>query len=154
MRPKQDDDEFFGDQEEPEVSRQTQDDGPEMPSLDELTLRDSRATKEQFRNIGYHQAYEEAKDARLQQGFEKGYRDCFEEALQIGEILGQATSPLNTKISEGDDPFNGDGNAQQVIARHVRSCLDSFEQKDPTTTPHALLTLRKELNEMLHKQET
>lgn len=89
-----DDDEFFGHVNEDSKLRRCQD-GFELDSG--LTLAEQKATSERFRNLGYHEAYESCKDAKLQEAFEAGYVDTFHVAMGIGEVLGRAVMASKEK---------------------------------------------------------
>lgn len=82
------DDEFFGDLHDTAViiteERNT--------SLDCLQVAESTAIERQFRNLGFHEAFEEYKDSLLQEGFEAGYRETFEAAVRLGHLLGKVTA--------------------------------------------------------------
>ena len=66
------DDDFFGDDEDA------------LPDLD------ARAHEQQYRNIGYLEAFDETKEQKLQQGFDDGYRNTFYESVKLGELLAEA----------------------------------------------------------------
>jgi len=101
----EDEDEFFGrqeDQDEPEGSSLTfrrhgdhgeseQAEQANNPPVGQggLSAAEARATEDRFRTIGYHEAYDQSKEERLQEGFEAGYRDSFDAAFRVGEILGR-----------------------------------------------------------------
>lgn len=83
------DDEFFGDlSEESEKLVNPK----EERERDSLLAAESAAAQERFRIIGYHEAYDKTKDEKLQEGFEAGYRESFDTAYRIGEMLGSATA--------------------------------------------------------------
>lgn len=151
--PKETDDDFFGNQDEEMgdmlhlTFAQTHEALPVDQKADGLAEREARAVAEQFRNLGYHEAYDEAKDAKLQEGFEEGYKQCFHAALNIGELLGDATSPL------GDD-LTGTDNSKRV-ARLVRTFLDNFQQdEDPMKTPESLAVLAKQMNDFMMQKKS
>lgn len=69
-----------------------------------MQAHDIRAREENYRNIGYLEAYDSTKEVRLQDGFETGYKDCIKESIEIGEYLGQIAtltqfSPKVKKLS-------------------------------------------------------
>jgi hypothetical protein len=66
------DDDFFGDDEDA------------LPDLD------ARAHEQQYRNIGYLEAFDESKEQKLQQGFDDGYRSTLYESVKLGELLAEA----------------------------------------------------------------
>jgi hypothetical protein len=61
-----------------------------------LAEAESSALQERFRKLGFHEGYDQAKDERLQEGFETGYREAFAVSTRIGILLGEAT--LNSKL--------------------------------------------------------
>lgn len=93
-------DEFFGEDEEGE-------------GADSLAKMDARAQDARFHNLGFHEAFEQAKETRLQEGFEAGYKQAFERAQKLGKQLGDLSAqsvlcsgeegerkgPLLTKVS-------------------------------------------------------
>jgi flagellar biosynthesis/type III secretory pathway protein FliH len=152
-RPKETDDDFFGDQEEElrgiSCPTQSHTDAilPANQTLDGLAERDSRALEEQFRNLGYHEAFDEAKDAQLQDGFEEGYKQCFHAAMKAGELLGEVTSPLGDDLSRTDN--------SKRVSQHVRNFLDNFEQEnDPLKTSESLAELTEQMHELMMKKES
>ena len=68
-----------------------------------MATHESRAAEEQFRNIGYLEAFEKAKEIRLQEGFEVGYRSTFPVSMRIGEVLGRASAVALLGINSGVD---------------------------------------------------
>lgn len=83
-----DEDEFFGSLEESDTG-QTCVDGNERHSG--LWKAEHRAVAARFKNIGYHESYEEGRESKLQEGFEEGFKASFENAKQIGILLGEAS---------------------------------------------------------------
>lgn len=152
--PKETDDDFFGDQEKElrDMSRQSQAQNDTTlsidPTSDGLAERDSRALEETFRNLGFNEAFDEARDARLQEGFELGYKQCFHAAMKLGELLGEVTSPLL-----GDD-LSRTAKSKRV-SQHVRTFLDTFEQEeDPMKTPESIAELTEQMHEFMVKKES
>jgi flagellar biosynthesis/type III secretory pathway protein FliH len=150
--PKEIDDDFFGDQEGElrDISRQPRAQTDAALSIYQtpggLAERDSRAMEEKFRNLGYHEAFDEAKDAKLQKGFEEGYKQCFHTAFKMGELLGEATSPLG-------DSSRTDNSKR--VSQHVRAFLDNFEQEeDPMETPESLAEPTEKMRELIVKKES
>ncbi len=88
MSDNEDDDGFFGDD----------DDGDVLPQ------RDNQALEAQLRNVGFLEAFEESKEEHLQRGFEDGYRQGFDASVRIGELLGEAAlqgdAQVVTRIKE------------------------------------------------------
>ena len=54
-----------------------------------LAKHETQAQHENHRNIGYHEAYDEFKEVKLQEGFEAGYRQYILEAKKLGMLLGR-----------------------------------------------------------------
>jgi len=79
-----DDDEFFGSQADEFTAHSSVQEG--------LTRHDNHALQERFRVIGFHEAHDESKDIRLQEGFELGYRELIDVSIRIGQILGEVTT--------------------------------------------------------------
>ena len=113
----QEEDEFFGSpDEEPSYTRRRCEDGHELDSG--LLVAESSATAQRFRNIGFHETYDQSKELKLQEGFEAGYRDSFELSTKIGELLGKAA--MEAKLSEKLQ--NTNVAARQVSERvHMRA---------------------------------
>lgn len=61
-----------------------------------LAAAESFALEERFRKLGFHEGYDQAKDERLQEGFEIGYKEAFAVSTRIGILLGEAT--LKSKL--------------------------------------------------------
>jgi hypothetical protein len=92
--PKDGDDEFFGnfDDDQPSVSNPNCADTDDRNLVEGMAEYESKATDEQFFNMGYLDAFDDAKEIRLQDGFEAGYRSVFDVSTRIGEILGHASA--------------------------------------------------------------
>jgi hypothetical protein len=58
-------------------------------SFGELAMRETAALERQHWSLGYHETYAESEEAALQEGFENGYRDTYDVATCLGELLGQ-----------------------------------------------------------------
>jgi hypothetical protein len=69
------DDDFFGSQEDCHMA-----------------LHEVNAKNNEIKNIGFLNAYDEFKESRLQEGFEKGYLESFEIGKMIGKIIGEITT--------------------------------------------------------------
>mmetsp|Transcript_12136 Transcript_12136/g.22728 ORF Transcript_12136/g.22728 Transcript_12136/m.22728 type:complete len:185 (+) Transcript_12136:26-580(+) len=54
-----------------------------------LSLQESMAQDQVYKNIGYHQAYDRCKEVKLQEGFEAGYRTYIDDAMRLGDLLGK-----------------------------------------------------------------
>jgi hypothetical protein len=76
-----DEDDFFGNQ-------NSDDDTNALRTDRGLEGAEAFAMAAQFRNLGFHQAYESAKEGSFLEGVESGYRDHYEVSVRIGELLG------------------------------------------------------------------
>jgi hypothetical protein len=115
---REDDDEFFG----------NDDEAYQAEFRPGLETHEDRAKEEEYRNIGYLEAFETNKEARLQEGFEAGYRETFDAALRIGELLGQSTFP--SKLSNN---VQTEATATST-ARYVRDFLERYETTATSTS--------------------
>lgn len=61
-----------------------------------LSLQESIAQDQVYKNIGYHQAYDRYKEDKLQEGFEAGYRAYIHDAMRLGDLLGQHMITMTT----------------------------------------------------------
>lgn len=113
------DDDFFGDDDDDEG--------------DVLAEREIRAQEQQLENVGFLEAFEEAKEDKLQQGFEDGYTQNFDASVRIGELLGEAA-------------LEGDKEAVNRIRKFLNDMQKS--QKKPSVTQNDLLQLETELLKM------
>mmetsp|Transcript_11037 Transcript_11037/g.15314 ORF Transcript_11037/g.15314 Transcript_11037/m.15314 type:complete len:165 (-) Transcript_11037:38-532(-) len=100
-------------------------------AMEGLAFHDTRATEETFHNMGYHEGYDEAKELRLQEGFEAGYREVFESALRVGKMLGDVSTRavLETPALE---TMKNDQREEQAneAALMVKSFLDEQVNKE------------------------
>ena len=99
------DDEFFGDLHDHDASSTTVTTGN---SIVDLETAEAAAVERHFHTLGFHEAYESAKDALLQEGFEDGYQQNFEAAERIGRLLGEHMArtrliPTTQATSSEDD---------------------------------------------------
>jgi hypothetical protein len=76
------------------------------------------AVASRFRKLGFHQSYEQAKEQAWSRGVEQGYRDNYEAAVCVGELLGAESivcvlnQRAGSKVSSNDDfssTSDGDG---------------------------------------------
>jgi hypothetical protein len=123
------DDDFFGtaqDDHDDERYRECVD-GHELHSG--LARADAAALAERFRNVGFHETYEEYQEVRLQEGFEAGYRETFDVSVRIGEILGnlamKAKRAENEKEYVGDEKHSKIQQFYETIAREVKDFLST-----------------------------
>jgi hypothetical protein len=128
-------DEFFGDQSDDEYSSHkclssshTQEEPARL--IDSLSKRDNNAQEENYRNIGYHEAYDLHKEERIQEGFEDGYRDHLSIATTLGEVL--AKNILSNKIDvnredEGNDRESNTTTGSESKILLVRNFLETVQ---------------------------
>lgn len=148
-------DEFFGNQDEDEIhlsmmgNEPYENDGAEHTLLhkrkDGLEEGEIRSRQEQFRNMGYLEAFDQAKEEDLQKGFEDGYKQHFDIAMKLGEALGEVISPVR-RAKESSD---ANKRVKQLV-KEVRSFLvnvDKQDDNDATSATDALETLVQELRE-------
>ena len=119
-------DEFFGDE----------DDGVNNGVGNTLAEADDSAQRERQKTHGFHETFAASEEAALQEGFEKGYRETFDLAHQIGRNLGIIT--LHEKFSEEKQTL--------TAASEVRRCL-----ADSNISPGDLGRLDRTVKELLDK---
>jgi hypothetical protein len=122
------DDEFFGalgDVDDYHVSNPNSAAMDDRNPIDDMTDYESRATGEKFRNMGFLETFEHAKEIQLQQGFEAGYRRTFDVSMRIGEILGRA-SASKFQASANDESST----ELQEISSEILSRLKDIEAMD------------------------
>jgi flagellar biosynthesis/type III secretory pathway protein FliH len=78
-----DDDEFFGSQDDCNMA-----------------IHELNAKNNEIKNIGFLNAYDEFKESRLQEGFEKGYLESFEIGKMIGKMIGEITTLEKANANE------------------------------------------------------
>ena len=128
------DDEFFG-------KLDCESDSAETARLDDghredngLMEAEEQAAKERFRILGYHEAYDKNKDARLQEGFESGYEKAYEVSVRIGKMLGKMA--IESKLRRSSHVQRSD--SQQVPGTSVQpdpylevvKCVRDFLSKE------------------------
>jgi flagellar biosynthesis/type III secretory pathway protein FliH len=129
-----DNDEFFGlahddnDEHHDNLLGDAKEESLHLLTTDGLAKHENRATEERYRNMGYLEAFEASKEARLQDGFEAGYRDAFELAMRIGDRFGKAAA--QSRLLR--DPVDAKSRvaAATVIermAQSIRSVLERIE---------------------------
>src|SRR3569832_1485753 len=85
-------DEFFGDEE------YTYADHHDDILHSGLHRAEETAEQQRYRILGYHEAYDQTKEDRLQDGFEAGYRDTYDVSCSIGELVGKVV--IESKLAE------------------------------------------------------
>mmetsp|Transcript_2221 Transcript_2221/g.3380 ORF Transcript_2221/g.3380 Transcript_2221/m.3380 type:complete len:149 (-) Transcript_2221:20-466(-) len=107
-------DDFFGNQSDDEDS------ACKVPlAHGSLLKHESQAQEENYRNIGYHEAYDENKEIKLQEGFEAGYRDTMEDARKLGALLGNIVMC----------PTRGDASVAVSVVRDYLEKAQSLEKE-------------------------
>ena len=116
--PDDSDDEFFGNQ---DILANNDEFGA-------LEQRERRAREESLKTVGFVESYDDAKDVRLQEGFEVGYRETYDVALRLGTVLGKEAVQNLLSNSSG---ANETSLPQQTdtMARQVREFLNNFERR-------------------------
>ena len=104
-----DDDEFFGSQDDCNMA-----------------LHEVNAKNNEIKNIGFLNAYDEFKESRLQEGFEKGYLESFEIGKMIGEMIGEITTLEKA--------------TNKIRLENVSSSTASSATSTPTSTPSTTTT--------------
>jgi hypothetical protein len=167
----QEDDDFFGDhddddhhEEHPNLMQCT--DGHELHSG--LAVAEAKSSQSRYQKLGYHAAYDEHKDLNVQDGFEAGYKEVYNHAFKIGEMLGEATmkhklsvkgktaTPKSDKITpqgvvNDDDKEAGQRDpAYLVAAKKVRGVLTDTEDKEESSKKsYDLRDLQREIEHVL-----
>lgn len=91
--------------------------------------RELAARQNELKTVAYLDAYDEAKEVRLQEGFEIGYRQTFSSAYQLGMNFGKvSTTTKTTKAAKSLHHQNDDDDkATKTASRHIRNFLKKFE---------------------------
>jgi hypothetical protein len=163
----QEDDDFFGehddhDEHEHENSSLRQcADGHELHSG--LAVADFNASQSHYQKLGYHAAYDEHKDLDVQNGFEAGYKEVYNQAFSVGEMLGEATmkhkllrgktaTTTPSEIPKGDDTDKEKGRdpAYLEAAKKIRGVLtDTADKEESTKKAYNLRDLQREVENAL-----
>ena len=113
-----------------------------------LFVAESNAVARRFQTMGYHEAYDAHQEDRLQEGFESGYKESFEDSLAIGNMVGRVVMEDILKNSKSISsskipcPTSPPSNRTQ-IALLIRRFLSSSE------TPKDLGYLRQRVGDMM-----
>jgi hypothetical protein len=129
-----DGDEFFGDQ----------DGDDDFGGL--LGEREHLARQNELKTVGYVESYDETKETRLQEGFQMGYRETFDVALRIGQLLGQATFRARLEQTQSNSSEDDATSSSQTAAKQVRDFLTKSEQ--PRNKEEALRDAKTELEDL------
>lgn len=106
-----------------------------------LAGHEARANEVAFHKMGYLEAYDAAKEERLQEGFEVGYCEAVDVAqsvgLRLGRLVGRAACAADTRL----------------VSRTIRAFLDGqvTQQSDAVTADEALRQVR-DLEKMVKEQ--
>ena len=122
-------------------------DGNELDSG--LAVAELSATAERFRTLGYHETYERTKDIRLQEGFEAGFRENFDVAMRVGELLGRAA--MQAKVETPSNDADKKSNTRPLYL-HAAGCIR--EHLTNESAEINLQNLEQDLNNMLNKHNT
>jgi hypothetical protein len=169
----QEDDDFFGDHDEhhdehenPSLIQCT--DGHELHSG--LAVAESNASQSRYQKLGYHAAYDEHKDLNVQDGFEAGYKEVYNQAFKIGEMLGEATmkhkltvrgkttTPTSdSTVTQDEDVVNDDDNevgprdpAYLEAAKKIRGVLTDKDDKEGSSKQsYDMRDLQREIENVL-----
>jgi hypothetical protein len=101
-------------------------------------LAESAAIEQRFHTIGYHEAYDQSNEVRLQEGFENGYRDTYDASCRIGELLGKVIMQSKLLELREQQSSNGEENARDnagsllafKVARTVRTFLANKDNRN------------------------
>jgi hypothetical protein len=133
------DDEFFGNDDDEVDSHRG--------NSDAMAKYDTRARETQFKNVGYLEAYEASKETRLQEGFETGYREVYDNSIRVGELLGEITAAsllLDNILDSADLPKMI---PVKLAAASVLKCLEQVDQgATDTGEADALMHLESKLS--------
>lgn len=144
----EEEDEFFGNQDE-EIKDCVQPDVNATSSgvssdvfTDGLARHEARAVENRYRNIGYHESYDTYKETRLQEGFEVGYKQMFDSAMRIGQMLGEVATPVafaSSKLSKNSTSDEDDAESEthlaqrqktaETVAAVIRKFIDTFQRR-------------------------
>lgn len=152
----QEDDEFFGghddddehDHDHPNLRQCT--DGHELHSG--LAAADFNASQSHYQKLGYHAAYDEHKDLDVQNGFEAGYKEVYNQAFSIGEMLGEATMKHKLLRGKTTTPPEEEGRdpAYLEAAKKIRAVLtDTADKEESTKKAYNLRDLQRDVEHVL-----
>eukprot|EP00977_Amphora_coffeiformis_P028287 scaffold34921_cov162-Amphora_coffeaeformis.AAC.21 len=96
-----------------------------------LASAESRALAERFKKIGFHEGYDAAKETKLQEGFEAGYKETFALSKEIGTLLGKMT--MKSKL-------DSNGKIESSLDANLGAGVRSFV-RERFTAPNSLCTM-------------
>jgi hypothetical protein len=154
----QEDDDFFGEHDDHDEHEHENSslrkcaDGQELHSG--LAVADFNASQSHYQKLGYHAAYDEHKDLDVQNGFEAGYKEVYNQAFSVGEMLGEATMKhkLLRGKNQGDDTDKEKGRdpAYLEAAKKIRGVLtDTADKEESTKKAYNLRDLQREVENAL-----
>ena len=146
------DDEFFGNQDESDEEHG--DAGETTFASSGLALHESRAREERLKTVGYLDAYDANKEILLQEGFEQGYRESFECAVRIGRCLGEASAMAKLIRPKQEQSITNSGTALtdvedelQRMTEIIHNFSKTFEDtQDPIDVPNLLEKIETDLS--------
>ena len=120
-----------------------------------LDKHETNAQGEMYRNIGYHEAYDEYKEVRLQEGFEAGYRANFDDAKKLGDLLGKwvVMNAFKEDIADGSGVVEAGSelnNGENVI-EITRAYLEKMQSNEEST--RELETKDDDIHDVMEKLE-
>ena len=132
------------------------------PSLS-LSKYESQSQERSFHNLGYHEAYDEYKESKLQLGFEEGFITNMDRAVAIGKLLGKCVfidhyqQQHNENHDDADTPERTENQMRQGYGTSlVRHYLEKEQVKDGTNCDlknELSKDLEHKLNEILRVKE-
>ena len=151
-----DDDEFFGSQDDCNMA-----------------MHELNAKNNEIKNVGFLNAYDEFKESRLQEGFEKGYLESFEIGKMIGKMIGEITTlekatneirleNVSSSTATSTTTIQSPNNNLDIPARKQNNNVteivhdfftDKFQNdKDPNNVVQDLENLKQELKNLQHNK--
>lgn len=127
------DEDFFNDDED--EHQDTSGLGPSSSSGG-MSHADFAAESERFRTLGYHETYDQSKDAGLQLGFEEGYQCTCHTASRIGELMGYVVMQnsmdeiMRGSTSSTPDRSQVEASTDSVPFEVVRAVRNALADKD------------------------
>lgn len=120
---------------------------------DRMAEKESNAAGRNLQTIAYLDAFDEHKERRLQEGFEVGYRDVHDLAVQLGERLGQISASAKLQEALLNRTENGSKNraAHAIatdVARRYRVVMGEINKGEVlnASVKEKLLELEAEIN--------
>jgi len=157
------DDEFFGSQDDCNMA-----------------LHELNAKNNEIKNIGFLNGYDEFKESRLQEGFQKGYLESFEIGKMIGKMIGEITtlekatnkrrlenvssstassaSPTSSPSTTTQSPSNNFDIPARKQNNNVTELVHDFftnkfqNDKNPNNVVQDLENLKQELKDFQHNE--